>query len=120
MSMRNLILTLDKDDGTNGWQQLSALIAAEQAANDADNLPTVCHNLVLINPETNADGTVLQITSDPVDFTVGYRKLKEEEQPFDAPCYNNLSTMDKWIRLVDGAEPPVAVDGDVRVVINFA
>lgn len=116
MSVRNLLLPLT---AVGSWQQLSSLITTEQAANSASDLPPICNELDIINPETNADGSRLEITSDPVTFTPAYRLLKEEHQPFTSQCYNNQSTMDKWIRLVDEATGN-PIDGDARVVINFA
>ena len=118
MATRNVLLPLADDEGTNGWRLLSDRIAEEQAANSATNLPTVCQDLTIVNPETNAGDSRLQITSDPVTFTPAYSLLPEEERTFSASCYNNMSTMDKWIRLVDGAGAPI--DGNARVTINFA
>lgn len=116
MSTRNLLLPLT---AVGNWQQLSTLIATEQAANSASNLPPICNELILVNPETNADGSRLQITSDPVTFTPAYSLLKEDQQPFTSHCYNNQSTMDKWVRLIDEATGN-PIDGDARVILTFA
>jgi hypothetical protein len=118
MSTKNVLLVLADDEGTNGWRNLAERIAEFQAANDRSNLPTICFNLDIISPETNADGSHLEITFDPVDFSIAYRLLKEETQTFTADCYNNLSTMDKWIRLANEAGEPI--DGHARVVIQYA
>lgn len=119
MSTKTVELPLASTDGTNGWLNLANRIATERAANDADNLPTNCQSLDIISPNTNADGTRLEITSDPVDFVPAYRLLKEEHKEFLSPLRsNNISTMDKWIRIVDAAGDPT--DGSAIATIQYA
>lgn len=115
MATRNVTVTL------GDWAKLSTLIAATLAADAKPNLPTVCQKLEIISPESNADGTRVDISSDPVDFNIAYRLLKEEKQAFESPLRsNNISTMDKWLRIVDGSsEAGVVTAGTARVVLNF-
>src|SRR4051812_42303738 len=104
MATRSIVVTLNDTaaEPSAGWAKLSTLIKNEQP-----NLPTICNSLEIISPETNADGSRLEITSDPVNLEPAYRLLKEEHQSFNASCYNNMSTMDKWVRLVDEAGNPI-------------
>lgn len=118
MSTRNLLLPLLAIDGVNGWLNLAERIRLEQIDNDATDLPTNCNTLTITSPETNVDGTYVEITSDPVTFTPAFRLLKEESKEYLAHCYNNISTMDKWVRIVDEMGDPTG--GDVRVNIEYA
>jgi|ERR1044071_8365890 hypothetical protein len=113
MSTKNVTITL------GDWAKLSTLIAAALATDDKPNFPTVCQSLEIISPESNADGTHVDITSDLVDKDIAYRLLKEESKLFESPLRsNNISTMDKLIRIVDAAD--VVTAGTARVVLNFA
>jgi len=116
MSTKNVTVALAD------WTKLSTLIAAALLADDKPNFPTVCQKLEIISPESNADGTRVDISTDPVDFDIAYRLLKEEKQPFESPLRsNNISTMDKWIRIVDGStEAGIVTAGTARIILNFA
>jgi len=116
MATRNVTVALAD------WTKLSTLIAAALLADDKPNLPTVCQSLDIISPESNADGTRVDISTDPVDFDIAYRLLKEEKKEFNSPLRsNNISTMDKWLRIVDGSsEAGVVTVGTARIVLNFA
>src|SRR5690349_2189728 len=86
MATRNT--TVDLAD----WTLLSTLIAAQDI-----NLSklTNCQKLDIISPSSNADGTLVQITSDPVHHDIAYSLLKEESQSFESPLRsNNISTID--------------------------
>jgi len=113
MSTRNV--TVDLAD----WTKLSILITAQDS-----NLGkfTNCQSLEIISPESNADGTRVDITSDLVNKDIAYRLLKEEKKLFESLLRsNNISTMDKLIRIVDGStEAGVVTVGTARIVLNFA
>lgn len=116
MATKNVTITL------GDWAKLSTLIAAALASDNKPDLPTVCQKLEIVSPESNVDGTRVDISTDPVDFDIAYRLLKEEKQPFESPLRsNNISTMDKWVRIVDGSsEEGVVTEGTARIILNFA
>lgn len=110
MATRNV--TVDLAD----WTLLSTLIATQDI-----NLSklTNCQKLEIISPDSNADGTKVQITSDFVNKDIGYSLLKEEGQVFESPLRsNNISTIDKKLRIVDAAN--VVTAGTARIILNYA
>lgn len=113
MAIRNV--TVDLAD----WALLSTLIAAKDT-----NLGklTNCQSLEIVSPESNADGTRVDITMDLVDKDIAHRLLKQENKLYESPLRsNNISTMDKMIRIVDGStEAGVVTAGTARVILNFA
>ncbi len=98
------------------WTKLSTLITAK---NPNLGSLTNCQSINVESPETNADGTRVDITMDLVSKDPAYRLLKEEDQLFESPLRsNNISTLDKLLRIVDNAGAVTA--GKARITLNFA
>jgi hypothetical protein len=109
MAQRSILLTLPAS-----WQKLSTLIAAI-----APNLPTTCQFMEIISPPDNAAGSVLQVSMDPVELDPAYRIALGLSKLIESPLRsNNLSTIDKWIRLSDAGGN--SIEGSALIVINYA